>query len=137
MSTTAVPPTRRSSPAALRTTLAAGWSLVAIAVLHTAFFAFDAPWGDWIDGELRGGEADAESVAVFWALPGGVVMPVLLFAALLIKTARSGRRVGAGFGLALAAWAGFCAWLVGPSGFLTVFVPAGLLVLAAVLDRRG
>ena len=116
-------------------THAAGWSLIAIASLHTAAFAFDAPWGEWFDGELRGGGADPESAAAFWALPGGVVMPVLLFAVLLLRSARAGRHVGAGMGLVMAAWAGFCVWLVGPSGFMTVFVPAGLLVLATVFDR--
>lgn len=127
---------RSASTTAARLTRLAGWSLIAIAALHTAVFIPQAPWGDWIDGSLRSAEADMESVAVFWALPGGIVVPGALAGALLIRSAGLGTRFGLGVSLALAAWVSACLWLIGTSGFMFLYVTAGLLAAAAVADRR-
>ncbi|MCD0446803.1 hypothetical protein LO763_24600 [Glycomyces sp. A-F 0318] len=128
--------TGRASKAAARLTGLAGWSLIAIAALHTAVFIPQAPWGDWTGGSLRTAEPDMESVAVFWALPGGFVIPGLLAGLLTIRTARRRERVGLGVALALFAWASACLWLIGPSGFMLFYATVGLLVAAAVADRR-
>ncbi|RRS00451.1 hypothetical protein [Glycomyces terrestris] len=127
---------RPASTAAARLTRLAGWSLITIAVLHTAVFVPQVPWGEWLDGTLRSGEADMESVAVFWALPGGIVVPGALAGALLIRGARQGTRFGLGVAITLVAWVSACLWLIGPSGFMFVYVTAGLLIAAAVVDRR-
>ncbi|THV41480.1 hypothetical protein FAB82_11770 [Glycomyces buryatensis] len=108
-----------------------------IAVAHIAAFAFIVPWGDWFAGSLRSGEADLGSVADFWALPGGIVLPTVLTGLLMIRLGRQGQRLGIGFGIALIVWAGFCVFLLGPSGFLGVLVPAGFLIAAAVVDRKA
>lgn len=129
--------TGRATKTAARLTGLAGWSLIAIAALHTAVFVPQAPWGDWINGSLRTAEPDMESVAVFWALPGGVVVPGVLAGLLMIRLARRQERVGLGVALMLCAWNSACLWLVGPSGFMLFYVTIGLLVAAAVADRRS
>ncbi|GAB3992934.1 hypothetical protein GCM10029992_03290 [Glycomyces albus] len=111
--------------------------MVAIAALHTAAFAFQAPWSDWLGGSLRTADPDMESAALFWALPGGPAVPALLTGMLLIKLGRLRRRAGLGFVAVLVVWAAFCVWLIGPSGFLLTAVTSGLLVAAAVSDRRA
>ncbi len=118
-------------------TIIAGWSLIVVAVLHTAVFVPQAPWRDWFSGSLRSVDPDAESVAVFWALPGGIVVPALLLGLLMIRLGRQHQRVGLGYALAILAWVSFCLWLVGPSGFLLLLVTVGLLVAAAAVDRRA
>jgi hypothetical protein len=137
MSSISLPPIRRTSRGAARLTAIAGWSVVAIAVLHTAVFVPASPWAAWFDGSLRSTEADPESVALFWALPGSFVVPVILLGLLMVRLGRQQQSVGLAFALTLMAWVSFCIWLVGPSGFMLVYVPAGLLVAASVLDRQA
>ncbi len=135
MSTTSKPQTRPTSRAAARLTGLAGWSLMLIAALHTAVFIPQAPWSAWFDGSLRGLSGDPESLAVFWALPGGIVVPAFLLGLFMVRMGRQGQRVGLGVALTLAAWVSFCLWLVGPSGFMFVYATAGLLAAAAIADR--
>ena len=127
---------RRASRTAARLTGIAGWSLIAIAALHTAVFVPQAHWGDWIDGSLRTATPDMESVAVFWALLGGFPVPGALAGLLMIRTARRQERVGLAVALMLFTWASGCIWLAGPSGFMFFYVTVGLLVAAAIADRR-
>jgi predicted branched-subunit amino acid permease len=130
------PQISRSTRAAGRLTSLAGWSLVLLAVLHTAVFVPLAPWSDWFDGSLHGLDGDPDSLAVFWGLPGGFVIPALLLGLLVIRMGRQRQRVGLIFALVLAAWVTFCLWLVGPSGFVLIYSTAGLLAAAAIIDRR-
>ncbi|GAB3225040.1 hypothetical protein GCM10027447_14230 [Glycomyces halotolerans] len=125
-----------ASPGAARLTRLTGWSLIVIAAAHVAVFVPLAPWGKWFEGSLRGSGADAESLAVFWALPGGIAVPGFLLGLLLIRLGRMRQRVGVGFGLVLAGWASICLWLVGPSGFVAVLAAAGIPA-AAIIDRRA
>jgi hypothetical protein len=115
----------------------AGWSLMLIAALHTAVFMPQAPWPEWFDGSLRGLSGDPESLAVFWALPGGIVVPAFLLGLFMVRMGRQRQRVGLAVALTLAAWVSFCLWLVGPSGFMFVYVTAGLLIAAAIADRSA
>src|SRR5690606_31013825 len=60
MSTATPEQIRRAAPAAARTTLLAGWSLMIIAALHTVVFFPQIPWGEWFGGGLRTDEPDME-----------------------------------------------------------------------------
>jgi hypothetical protein len=126
------PPARTSH----RLTVAAGWALVAIAVLHTVVFAGNPYWAGWIGGSLRTGAADAGSVATFWALPGSFVPTALLLGLLTVRLGRRGERAPAYVGWVLLAWALGCIYLVGVSGFILVLVPATLILVGAGLARR-
>jgi hypothetical protein len=137
MSSISPPPLRRTSRGAARLIGGAGWTVASIAVLHTAVFAPVSPWAAWFDGSLRTADADPESVALFWALPGGLVVPVLLLGLLLVRLGRQRQSVGLVLPLTLVAWVSCCLWLVGLSGFVFVYVPAGLLIAASILDRRA
>jgi hypothetical protein len=136
MSSISPPPVRRASRGAARLTSAAGWSVVAIAALHTAVFTPVSPWAAWFRGSLQNSDVDHESIAMFWALPGSFVVPVILLGLLMVRIGRQRQRIGLLFALTLVAWVSFCIWLIGPSGFMLVYVPAALLIVASILDRR-
>jgi hypothetical protein len=119
-----------------RLTQGAGWSLVAIAVLHTLVFIGHPHWSSWLAGGLREGSPDPDSLATFWALPGGFAVVMVVLGLLLARMGRRGERVPGYVGWALGIWALACVWLIGPSGFLLGLLPAGLLAAAAVLGRR-
>jgi hypothetical protein len=129
--------TRTSSAAAGRLTSLAGWSLIVIAVLHTLVFVPQAPWGDWVGGSLRTAEPDMESVAIFWALPGGFVVPGLLAGLLIIKAGRRREPLHVGIAAALFLWCSGCIWLAGPSGFMFFYVTVGFLTAASIAARRA
>jgi hypothetical protein len=120
-----------------RLTVGAGWSMVAIALLHTLVFLPHPYWGEWLTGGLHGGAATAESYSTFWALPGGFVAPLLLLGLLVVRMGRRGERAPAYMGWVVGCWVVGCVLLIGPSGFLTGLVPAGLLIAADVSARRG
>ena len=130
MSTTTDTPAPRTRPRPDRLTTAAGWSLLAICALHMLAFSLHPYWADWLAGPLRTTEATLDEAAQFWGLPGGFVLPGILLAVLLIRLGRQGGRAPAAFGPVLGLWALGCVWILGPSGFLFVLVPAALLVLA-------
>ncbi|MEV6957299.1 DUF6463 family protein [Streptomyces sp. NPDC051183] len=121
-------------------TLWAGRSTVSIAALHTALFAVKSrsEWTGWLSGDLRGADpaTHAESASLFWALPGGFVIPLLLLGLLLSHMARTDQKVPPYVGWAIAAWVLPAAWILGPSGFLLGLVPAALLILASRRARR-
>ncbi|MER7332847.1 MULTISPECIES: DUF6463 family protein [unclassified Micromonospora] len=117
-------------------TVAAGWSMATIGVLHTAVFLPHPHWNEWLTGGLRSGEGGDASLAVFWALPGSFVVPLVLFGLLVARLGRRGERAPAYVGWIMGGWAAGCALLVGPSGFLLGFIPAGLLIAEDLLARR-
>ena len=119
-----------------RLTVAAGVSLLVICVLHTAFFAAHPWWGDWLAGPFRITQPPIEASVQFWALPGGLVVPGVLLALLILGAGRRGKTMPAYVGATLGLWALACVWMVGPSGFVTVLVPAVLLVIARSRSRR-
>src|SRR5690606_4332687 len=120
MSTTTEMPALRTRPRPDRLTTAAGWSLLAICVLHMLAFSLHPYRADWLAGPLRTTEATLGEAAQFWGLPGGFVLPGILLAVLLIRLGRQGGRAPAAFGPVLGLWALGCVWILGPSGFLFV-----------------
>ncbi|MFC4150481.1 DUF6463 family protein [Micromonospora mangrovi] len=119
-----------------RLTVVAGWSMVAIGTLHAAVFLPQPYWGQWFAGGLRSGEGGDASLAMFWALPGGFVVPLVLCGLLVARLGRRGERAPGYAGWLLGGWVAGCVTLIGPSGFLLGFVPAGLLIAEDLLARR-
>ena len=119
-----------------RLTTTAGWSLIAIAALHTLVFAFHPYWDDWFAGPMRTGTLPLDAVVQFWGLPGGFVVPGVLLGLLMVRLGRRGETLPTYAGVVLGVWAVACIWIVGPSGFLLVLVPAVLLILAGARARR-
>lgn len=122
------PPVPRRSR---RLTLAAGWSILVICLLHTLAFAFHPYWDDWLAGPLRQSTPTFEEAVQFWGLPGGFVVPGALLALMILREGHHGRALPTPIGWVLAVWAAACLWVVGPSGFVLVLVPAVLLILAS------
>ncbi|NUW38090.1 hypothetical protein HTZ77_42830 [Nonomuraea sp. SMC257] len=110
--------------------------MVLIAVAHTVLFSLIAPWSSWLAGDLRTGAADSDSMATFWALPGGFVVVLALLGLLVARAGRQGHHVPGYVGWAILAWGAFAVSLIGPSGFLSAIVPAGLLIAANVVAGR-
>ncbi|MFD5215611.1 DUF6463 family protein [Microbacterium sp. NPDC058345] len=119
-----------------RYTVAAAIALLVISVLHTAVFALHPWWGPWLAGPFRTAQPPLDATVQFWGLPGGFVVPGVLLALLLWRTGRRGETVPTYVGVVLGAWAILCVWIVGPSGFLLLLVPAGLLIAANIRARR-
>lgn len=130
MSTTTETPALRTRPRPDRLTTAAGWSLLAICALHTLAFSLPPRTGatGWPGPCARAPRPSTRRPSS--GLPGGFVLPGVLLALLLIRLGRQGGRAPAAFGPVLGLWALGCVWILGPSGFLFVLVPAALLVLA-------
>ncbi|GAA4917985.1 DUF6463 family protein [Stackebrandtia albiflava] len=124
------------SGAARTLTYWAGGFMLFIAAAHTAVFAPHPYWEHWISGGLRQAGVDPESLATFWALPGGFVVTLALLGLMVLRDARAGAAVPGYFGPVIAVWCLACTWLIGPSGFLSGLVPAALLIVAALLRRR-
>ncbi|MET7464160.1 DUF6463 family protein [Nonomuraea sp. NPDC005501] len=119
-----------------RLTIWAGRTMVLIAVAHTAVFARLAPWSSWLAGDLRNRAADSDSVATFWALPGGFVVVLALLGLLVARMGRQGHHVPGYVGWVTLAWGALAVTLIGPSGFLLAAIPAGLLIAANITTRR-
>jgi hypothetical protein len=117
-------------------TIWAGRAMMIIAAAHTVLFSFNPYWSQWLSGDLWGGAGSGESLTVFWALPGGFVATLVLLGLLVSWFAKLGHRMPSYLGWVLLGWALFCAAIIGPSGFLTALVPAGLLIAADLKHRR-
>lgn len=117
-------------------TVGAGWSMATIGALHAVVFLPHPYWSEWLAGGLRSGESGDKSLSVFWALPGSFVVPLVLFGLLVARLGRRGERAPAYVGWVLGGWVAGCALLIGPSGFLLGFIPAGLLIAEDLLARR-
>ncbi|MEV4802974.1 DUF6463 family protein [Nonomuraea sp. NPDC049421] len=133
--TPAVSPPALSAPPS-RLTMWAGRTMIFIAVAHTAVFAGLAPWSSWLAGDLRNGAADSDSVATFWALPGGFVVVLALLGLLVARAGRQGQHVPGYVGWVILAWGALAVSLIGPSGFLLTAVPAVLLIAATITAGR-
>ncbi|MEU9834803.1 DUF6463 family protein [Streptosporangium sp. NPDC048047] len=133
------PVTRPSEPSASPSLLTvwAGRTMILIAALHTVVFVRLAPWGDWLAGSLRDRSADSDSVATFWALPGGFVVVLILLGLLVSRAGRRGQHVPGYVGWVILVWAALAVGLIGPSGFLFAVIPAGLLIAADITARRS
>lgn len=130
--TTSTPPPPRS-----RLTIAAGWALLAICVLHTVVFAANPFWGEWLAGPLRGATLSPDATITFWALPASFVALGVMLSILIIDRGRRGDTIGLWLPLSLLGWAAGCLWIIGgPGGFALLVVPATLLIMAR-LTRRG
>lgn len=119
-----------------RLTIAAGVSLLVICALHTALFAVHPWWGEWLAGPFRTTQPPVDASVQFWGLPGGFVVPGVLLALLILGAGRRGKTMPAYVGTTLVLWALACFWMVGPSGFVMVLVPAVLMIVARVKSRR-
>ncbi|GAA3443371.1 hypothetical protein GCM10018955_28090 [Planomonospora venezuelensis] len=128
------PPASAAPPS--RFTVWAGRTMILIAVAHTIVFARLAPWSGWLAGDLRNRAADSDSVATFWALPGGFAVVLMLLGLLVARAGGQGQRVPGYVGWVLLAWAALAVSLIGPSGFLLAVVPAGLLIAADITAGR-
>ncbi|GAB3633276.1 hypothetical protein GCM10027421_26290 [Microbacterium shaanxiense] len=119
-----------------RLTVSAAIVLLVICVLHTVAFAVHPWWGAWMAGPFRTAQLPVDAAVQFWGLPGGFVVPGVLLALLILRTGRGGSTVPLYFAITLAAWALVCIWMVGPSGFVLLLIPAVLLLVASVRSRR-
>ncbi|MER7500536.1 DUF6463 family protein [Nonomuraea pusilla] len=128
------PPVRPALPAKL--TVWAGRAMILIAVAHTAVFAPLVPWSSWLAGDLRDHTAGNDSVATFWALPGGFVVVLALLGLLVARAGRQGQRVPGYVGWTVLVWGALAVALIGPSGFLLAIIPSALLIAADLTARR-
>lgn len=120
-----------------RLTVWAGRTMVAIGVLHSLVYLPNPYWGDWVSGSAwRGGELSDEAHIVFWALPGGFVPVLILFGLLVSRLGKRGEVLPAYVGWALGAWFVVGLWFLGPSGFISGLIPAGLLIAESFRHRR-
>lgn len=120
-----------------RLVIVAGWAMVAIAVLHTVAHLFHPYWSEWLTGGLWAGEAEYESYAFFWALPGSFVVVLAVLGLLVKQMGQRGQDVPSYVGWALAFWVVGCIALIGPSGFMLGVLPSTLLIVADLRRRRS
>lgn len=114
-----------------------GILMILIAVVHVVFTS-SPYWPGWLTGELRDRTASAESVASFWAQPGGFAVVVLILGLLTVRAANRGERLPSHVGWLLLGWVVLCIFLIGPaSGFSFALLPALLLVAADVRARTS
>ncbi|MCX5380411.1 DUF6463 family protein [Streptomyces sp. NBC_00091] len=118
-------------------TIWAGRSTVLIGIGHIAVFTVQtwSSWGDWVTGRLHGVAAiedpvNADSLRLFWSLPGSFAVPLILLGLLIIQMARTGQEIPRYLAWSLAAWVLLCGWILEPSGFPLGLVPITLLLLA-------
>ncbi|BEK91323.1 DUF6463 family protein [Nocardia seriolae] len=127
-------PALRRDPARTRT-LWAGRSVIAIGLLHTAYFipVTRPSWAEWFSGGLSRHTDDsshAQPLADFWALPGSFVVPLIALGLMITKSAREDREVPRAVGISLGVWSAANFAVLFPSGFVLGLIPAGLLISA-------
>lgn len=119
-----------------RLTVSGAIALLTISVLHTLVFTLHPWWGPWMAGPFRTAQLPTDAAVQFWALPGGFVVPGVLLALVILRAGRRGDTVPIHVPIVLGVWALLCVWMVGPSGFLLLLVPATLLLIASLRSRR-
>jgi len=119
-----------------RLTVSAAIALLVISALHTVAFALHPWWGAWMAGPFRTTELPVDAAVQFWGLPGGFVVPGVLLALLILRAGRRGETVPLYVAMILGVWALVCIWMVGPSGFMLLLLPAALLSIATLRSRR-
>ena len=85
----------------------------------------------WLRGDMQwtiGGDTASASEVTYWAVPAGFPAPLILLGLLAVGRAREGRAMPGYVGWTLLAWAVVNGYANFPTGFLLVFVPAGLLL---------
>ena len=112
-------------------------ALLTISALHTLVFALHPWWGPWMAGPFRTTQLPIDAAVQFWGLPGGFVVPGVLLALLVLRAGRRGDTVPIYVPLTLGIWALLCVWMVGPSGFMLLLLPAILLLIASLRARRS
>ncbi len=136
--TYAAEPYRDGAPARPdRLTISAAIALLTISALHTVVFALHPWWGPWMAGPFRTSQLPVDAAVQFWGLPGGFVVPGVLLALLILRAGRRGDTVPLYISLVLGIWALLCVWMVGPSGFVLLLIPATLLLIASLRSRRS
>lgn len=125
----------------------AGWSLIAMGVLHAVVFGLEAAphFGHWADGGLWSmehlqpfGEQSLEllaSNAVFWATLGSAAGPLMILGALILRLSRVGVTVPSFVGWSLVLWALAASIVMQPSGFPLAILIGLALVLASARSR--
>lgn len=134
------PGARPDEPAAARAdrwTVAGGIALLTILVLHTAVFAANPHWAQWLGGPTRDVALSTDATLLFWAVAGGFVLPGAILALMLIGLGRRGETARPWIPVMLLCWAALCVWIVGgPTGFMLAVVPAALLLIGRARRRR-
>jgi hypothetical protein len=122
-----------------RTVTLAGRILVSLGVLHLLLTLWLSRTyiGGWLAGSAwfpPGGVSElSPSVGAFWLTLGSFGLPQILLGGLVMRLARTGGTVPGYVGWGLAVWGVVCAAVFEPSPFITVLVPAIMLLRA----RRG
>jgi hypothetical protein len=131
------------SPKARSLTLWAGRAIVAIGLIHVAYFATRtwSRWAGWLAGDLRGAAAltdptTLDSRLAFWVLPGSFALPLILLGLLISGHAHAGRPVPVYLGWTLGAWVLLGSLILEPSGFPLGIVPTALLIAANRTNPR-
>ncbi len=120
-------------------TRAAGWIAVSYGAVHTVV----APWdyrhvwaeildrGPWRTLSLDVTPENRAYSEAFWAGPASKGVPVLLFGALVVRSAQRGDRVPPAFGWAMTGWGAVLVALLPASPAWALLLVGRLLVLAA------
>jgi len=109
-----------------------GRLLTSISILHILVFLSHPYWSEWLTGK---GITTMESMALFWALPGGPAVIGILLGMLVSRMGKRGEVAPGYVGATVLAWAAGCIALLGVSGFVLMIVPALMLITATLLDR--
>ncbi|SDC61222.1 DUF6463 family protein [Actinokineospora iranica] len=117
-------------------TRTAGWiaivggfaHLVVSAIARSQVWSDIAGGGVWNTVTLDPGAARLAAAEAFWLTPGSFAMPLLLFGAYVLWSARQGHRVPAAFGWAILVWGAIAVVLLPVSPGWLIPLVGGLLV---------
>lgn len=120
-----------------------GWLVAAISVFHLVLLLFNGARviPGWIDGDLRGAEAEnfatmTVSEGYFWGSVGGFAFPLFALGLLLAWLARAGIAPPVFVYLVLLAWAVPGTFIFFPGGYLALIPMAVVLLAADAKSRR-
>ncbi len=124
-----------------RTVAWAGRILIGLGVLHLPLTGWLSRMhiGGWLAGSAwlpPGGVSQlSPAVGAFWLTLGSFALPLILLGGLVTRLARTGETVPGYVGWGLTVWGVVCAAVFEPSPFITVLVPAIMLLRAGRRDR--